>query len=86
MFDLKAQGLLTDDQIVEEINALGYKSRNRSIKLTVKQMQVCLKKPIYAGIIQTAWTGHTPIRAQYDGLVSVETWNRANRGKLKIVE
>lgn len=32
------------------------------------------------------WTHYKSIRAQYPGLISIELWNRANRGKLAIMQ
>ena len=37
-------------------------------------------------MILEKWTHGKPIRAPYPGLVSIETFNRANRGKIEIVE
>ncbi len=102
MFELRIQGNLTDPEIVEEINKLGYKSRrtqkhdkndNRRIvgyrgekKLTVKQFQSYIKKPIYAGINTESWTLGNPIKCNFEGLISIADFNRANRGKITIIE
>lgn len=32
------------------------------------------------------WTNDKPIKAKYAGLVSIETFNRANRGEIRIEE
>lgn len=102
MFELRAAGSLTDEQIVEEINNLGYHSRiqnrrdsiNKSLitgqrggkKLTVKQFQRYISNPIYAGFNAEAWTNKEPVKCKFPGLVSVEIWNQANRGKITITE
>ncbi|MCE7897843.1 MAG: hypothetical protein DPW11_00290 [bacterium] len=101
MYRLREQGKLNDRKIVERINALGYKSRifrardRRTMKaigikggkpLTVKQFQELIKRPIYAGVILEKWTHYTPVLAKFPGLVSIETFNAANRGKVKIVK
>lgn len=97
MFDLRAAGTHSDKEIVKAVNAMGFrtKARNRWDKghekivgvrgghpLTVKQLQQIICRPIYCGVVCEKWTRNRPIKAQYDGLVSVETFNRANRGKL----
>lgn len=52
--------------------------------MTVKRLQEVIGRPIYCGIMCEKWTRHQPIKAQYAGLVSIETFNRANRGKVFI--
>ena len=55
-------------------------------ELDVKKLQRIVQRPIYAGIMCEKWTHNKPIKAQYDGLVSVEIFNLANRGKVLINE
>ncbi|MCE9628783.1 MAG: recombinase family protein [Candidatus Vogelbacteria bacterium] len=53
--------------------------------LTVKQMQRYLLQTEYAGVSCEKWNKHKPVRTQYfDGIVSIDTFNRANRGKVYI--
>ena len=100
MFNLRASGQFTDEEIVRRINAMGFRSRihnrwdkshervigqTRGRALTVKQLQKIIQKPIYAGIRCGKWTRYLPIKVRYKGLVSIETFNRANRGKISIV-
>ncbi len=101
MYELRAQGNLTDEQIVKEINLMGYKSRtnklhdnanpkriigNRGNKLlTVKQMIKFIQNPIYAGVNSEKWN-EQPIKTKFNGLVSIDLFNRANRGKISIIE
>ena len=100
MFELRARGM-DDPEIVSRINAMGFKTKYRNrydkdktkqigttggVPLTVKQLQRIVQKPIYAGIKCETWTKFLPIRAQYDGLVSITLWNEANRGKIFIKE
>lgn len=90
----------TDQQIVDYVNAIGYKSKeqkkwskskdkiignNGGIKLSIKQMQRIRQRPIYAGINTEKWL-KTPTRTQYKGLVSIDTFNKANKGKVYIEE
>jgi site-specific DNA recombinase len=99
MFEMRATGQLTDKEIVERINAMGFRTRsfNRWNKnhtklvgkvggtpLTVKMLQEILVRPIYAGFICEKWTNHKPVKAQFPGLVSLDVFNKANRGKVFI--
>lgn len=101
MFELRAQGQLTDPEIVERINAMGFRSafqnrydkrhtkiigRTGGILLNVKQFQRVIQNTIYAGVLCEKWTKYLPIKAQYAGLVSIELFNRANRGTLAIMQ
>jgi len=102
MFELRCRGNLSDTQIVDEINHLGYKSRvfnRRSAKdksqitaylggnkLTLKRFWLYIQNPIYAGVMCEKWTENKPIKCQFDGLVSYQTFNKANKGKLTINE
>ncbi len=102
MFELRCQENLSDLQIVEQINNLGYRSRVRkvhdsqdktriigrkgAIKLTVKQFQKYVQNPIYAGVNTESWTEGKPIKEKFEGLVTIETFNKANHGKVVIME
>jgi site-specific DNA recombinase len=101
MFELRASGLYDDPEIVDKLNAEGFKTKVRirwnqnhtkaigstgGLPLSVKQLQRVIIKPIYAGVICETWTSHLPVRAQYKGLVSIETFNKATRGKVFIKE
>ncbi len=102
MFELRCRGTLNDTQIVDEINKLGYESRKFNHrtredktkvtarlggnKLTLKRFWKYIQNPIYAGVLCEKWTGDKPIKCQFDGLVSYETFNAANHGKLTICE
>lgn len=100
-FNLRAQSTLTDKEIVEQINAMGYRSKKRKrwdkkkkkvigyrqgVPLSVKQLQKLIQHPRYCGVSYGKWTHYQPIRAQYPGLVSIDTFNQANRGKIFIKE
>ena len=99
MFDYRARGGLNDKEIVDKVNAMGYKSpiRNRwnkehskiighsgNIPLTVKQLQRIIQNPAYPGFICERWTDYKLVKTKYPGLVSIETYNLANKGKLVI--
>ena len=55
--------------------------------LTVKQLQRYIQQTIYAGINSEFWTEDKPVRMkEFNGLVSIEIFNLANRGKVFIKE
>ena len=97
IYELRAQGMLSDAEIVTKMDKLGYKSRIRYRRsehdrskvlceiggkpLTVKYMQWLIQNPIYAGVIVEKWTDNKPVRCAFEGLVSMELYNRANQGK-----
>lgn len=101
MFELRAQGNLSDAEIVDEINKMGYKSRRQNKHdpidknkiigfsgenpLTVKQLQRYIQNPIYAGINTEKWTDGAPVKCDFEGLVSIDLFNKANKGKITIL-
>lgn len=102
MFELRIQGNLTDEQIVELVNKMGFKTRIQKLHdkvdkkkiigfkggnpLDVEQLRLYLRRPIYAGINIEKWTEGKPVKGKFKGLVTVEMFNKANRGKAVIVE
>jgi len=100
--ELRIQNNVSDLKIVEELNAMGYKSRKIRIRdpydrkriigykgekpLTLKQFQRLIQNPIYAGIYSHKWTGNKPVKGRFRGLVTIEMFNQANRGKIAIIE
>lgn len=102
IFELRARGTHTDRQIVDEINNMGYKSRVEILRdkrdrtkmigqrggkpLRLKVLWYILENPIYAGINAEKWTEGKPLRCKFDGLISVELFNQANKGKVYISE
>lgn len=52
--------------------------------LTLKVLWYTLANPIYAGINDEKWTQGKPVKCKFDGLVSLELFNQANRGKVYI--
>ena len=101
MFRLRAEGHLSDTEIVAKVNALGYRTKrfkrwnktkdtvigySRPGPLTVKRFQEIIQRPIYCGVRVEKWTEGKPVRTQYPGLVSIATFNKANRGKVEIEE
>jgi site-specific DNA recombinase len=97
MFELRAEGLLTDTEIVDKLNELGYQTRVSYVRnkddlskviskkggqpLTVKRLQKVIQSTIYAGINVEKWTSYSAVKCVFDGLVTIDLFNRANRGK-----
>lgn len=102
MFEMRSDPTISDAAIVKVVNSLGYQSRKRAIrdskdktrvlrytgfrKLKEKQLQKYISNPIYCGIVKEKWTLDKPIKGQFKGLVSVDLFNAANRGKITIIE
>lgn len=102
MFEYRIQGNLSDEEIVEKINLLGFKSRKTRIHdkkdpakilgyrgqkpLTVKQFQQYIQNPIYAGINNEKWADGKPVKEKFQGIVTISMFNQANRGKITIIE
>lgn len=102
MFELRASGRYSDREIAEIINDLGYKTRTKytrdkngmrsektqvgSNKLNDRHLWRVVRNPIYAGVNIEKWTGGEPIKCAFQGLVSIELFNRANKGKRMIIE
>lgn len=99
MFELKADGGWANDAICEHINAMGYGSRPQNIYdketrrvlgqtrpklLSEKQLNRYIEKPIYCGVRAERWNGDRPVIAPIEPLVSIDLFNRANRGKVRI--
>ena len=96
-FELRAEGLLTDTEIVDKLNELGYQTRVSYVRnkddlskviskkggqpLTVKRLQKIIQGTIYAGINVEKWTSYNAVKCVFDGLVTIDLFNRANRGK-----
>lgn len=102
MFELRARGTMEDIEIVEHINKLGFRTFERVVRdkedrtritkviggkeVTLKQLWRMLENPVYAGINPEKWTQGNPVKCKFDGLVSIELFNAANRGKLVIAD
>ncbi len=101
MFRLRASGRYTDTEIVQRLNDMGYRSKSyrrwsedktkvightRPKPLTQRRLRQIISKTIYCGVRCEKWTNYKPIRVQYEGLVSIETFNKANHGRIEIKE
>lgn len=99
IYELRASGI-ADVDIVQKINSMGFKTRlmakrdrrtgtkigtRGGVPLTVKKIQEWVVNPIYCGVIVAKWTKYQPVKAiMYDGLVDIDTFNSANKGKIFI--
>ena len=102
LFELRAGGQYSDGEIAAQINAMGYcghQSRKASLNptqsplqpqdkvyLDIKTLWRIVRNPVYAGISNEKWTNGKPIKFVFDGLVSIELFNKANKGRRKIIE
>ena len=102
IFDLRARGTMRDMQIVDEVNKLGYRGRVNYVRdkhdrtkvlskrggdpLTLKALERIVANPIYAGVNAEKWTNGKPVQCAFNGLVSIEQFNRANKGKKLITK
>ena len=100
MFELRCRGDMSDIEIVNEINKMGFKTKKQyrrdpnnktkiigesgNKKLTLKQFQRYIIKPIYTGINYEKWTEGKGIKGNFKGLVSIDIFNLANKGKYTI--
>ncbi len=100
MFELRCRGTMDDNQIVDEINRLGYKSRTNLVRdksdrrrvidtrggkeLSLKTFWRIIENTVYAGVNDEKWTQGEPVRCRFDGLVPIDIFNKANRGKVTI--
>ena len=100
IFEMRAQGIYSSQEIADEINRLGFKTRTTYVRdkydrtkvkrivggrsVDVKMIDRIAHNLIYAGIIKGKWTNDRPVKAQFEGLVSTELFNQANHGKLVI--
>ena len=94
IFRLRSLGHHTDREIVQKLNDMGYQNRqnlssasgDKRCGLTVGQLWRTVRNPIYAGVNNEKWTDGKPVRCAFDGLVSIELFNNANKGKRFINE
>lgn len=101
MFELRAQGL-DDATIAKSLNEEGFHSRicakrdkvtlerigtRGGVPLTVKKIQELIVNTAYVGVIIAKWTQYQPVKASlFDGIIDVDVFNRANRGKIYVIK
>jgi len=99
MFELAADGK-SYSEICDEINDMGYESRKRNkfdskdktkiightggLKLIPKQLERYLRDTIYCGVMTHKWLKKPMKSIEFEGLVSIDLFNRANKGKIGV--
>ena len=92
IFRLRSLGHYTDQEIARKLNEMGYRGRqkhsslSKKYPLTIGRLWSIVRNPIYAGVNDEKWTNGRPVRCAFDGLVSIELFNKANKGKRVIAE
>ena len=102
MYELKALGTMSDRQIVDKMNELGFRTRKTYVRdpddrskiigtrggspLEMTKINRYLENPIYAGVVKEKWTNNKPVKASFEGLVSFELYNQANRNRMSLHE
>ena len=100
LFEMRASHMYTNKQIADELNSMGFKTRTTLVrdkydrtkvrrtlggkKMTAKMIDRYASKLTYCGIICEKWTYDKPVKAQFDGIVSVDLFNEANRGRIHV--
>lgn len=101
VFEMRAQGIYSNQEIADELNRLGFKTRENYVRdkydrskikriyggkqMDVKMVDRITHRLVYAGIIKEKWTNDKPVKAQFEGLVTPEVYNKANHGK-RVIE
>lgn len=102
LFELRASGQFSDKEIAKKLNDMGYRGRpqlrrakddktrvigqTKPFLLDEKRLWKMVRNPIYAGVNVEKWTQGQPVKCMFDGLVSIDLFNRANKGKRTIIE
>jgi site-specific DNA recombinase len=102
LFEMRASGQFSDKEIARKLNDMGYRGRPQLRRakdyktrvvgrtepalLDEKKLWKMVRNPIYAGINVEKWTQNKSIKCMFEGLVSVDLFNRANKGKRTIIE
>lgn len=100
LFEMRAAHVFTNQQIADELNSMGFRTRLHVVRdkydrtkvkrqiggkpMDVKMVDKYASNLIYCGIIREKWTNDTPVKAQFDGLVSIDLFNEANRGRIYV--
>lgn len=102
IFEMRATGQFSDREIADQVNRMGYKGRQKlkrakddkarvvgkteAVPLDEKKLWKLVRNPIYAGVNVEKWTNNQPVKCMFDGLVSIDLFNRANKGRRIIIE
>ena len=102
MFEMRASGQFSDKEIAKALNDMGYRGRpqlrrakddktrvigqTKPFLLDEKRLWKMVRNPIYAGVNVEKWTQGQPVKCMFEGLVSIDLFNHANKGKRTIIE
>ncbi len=102
LFEMRASGQFSDKEIAKHLNDTGYRGRPQLRRaqndksriigrtepalLDEKKLWKMVRNPIYAGVNVEKWTQGKPVKCMFEGLVSVDLFNRANKGRRTIIE
>ena len=100
LFEMRAAHVYTNQQIADELNSMGFRTRVTVVRdkydrtkikkqlggkqMTPKMIDRYASKLTYCGVIREKWTYDKPVKAQFDGLVDVDLFNEANRGRIHV--
>ena len=100
MFQLRAEGKFTDQEIIEKMNTLGFETHAQYLRdksdpsritgkrggelLVLKSFLRIINNPVYTGITCEKWTEYKPIKLKFEGIISIDLFNRANKRKFVI--
>ena len=100
LFEMRAAHVYTNQQIADELNSMGFRTRVTVVRdkydrtkikkqlggkqMTPKMIDRYASKLTYCGVIREKWTYDKPVKAQFDGLVDIDLFNEANRGRLHV--
>jgi DNA invertase Pin-like site-specific DNA recombinase len=100
MYEMRAEGILSDAQICDEMNRMGFETPKRIKRDKIdrsritgisggkpmypKLLRTYIKKTLYAGVNDEKWTAGKPVKCAFAPPIDVELWNKANRGKIRI--
>jgi site-specific DNA recombinase len=100
LFEMRAAHVYTNQQIADELNSMGFKTRLSTVRdkydrtkikrqiggkqMSAKMIDRYASKLVYCGVIREKWTYDKPVKAQFAGLVDVEMFNEANRGRVHV--
>ncbi len=100
IFELRAEGMHSDEEICSKVNSMGYLSRpfnkyhpvtrqiigqGGKLQLSAKKLRRFVTTPVYCGFLYGKWTSYKLLKVPYDqALISIDLFNRANRGKVII--
>lgn len=100
LFEMRAMHVYTNQQIADELNSMGFKTKVTVVRdrydrtkvkrtlggkqMTAKMVDRYASNLIYCGIIREKWTYDKPVKAQFGGLVTIDQFNEANRGRIYV--